>query len=205
MVPKPIIAALNGATAGLGLVVSLYCDLRIAADTAVFTTAFSRRGLIAEHGVSWMLPRLVGLPHAPRPAALGAQDHRRRGPRDRPGRPGAAGRRRSMEGVRAYAQRAGRAGVAALDAGHEAPALGGAVPDPERRRPRWATRRCGRASPPTTSRRAWPTSSRSARPASPAIDQRSRSHPGHRPGRRPGCARKACPSALLEHAPVAHR
>jgi enoyl-CoA hydratase/carnithine racemase len=63
-IPKPIIAALNGATAGLGLVVSLYCDLRIAADTAVFTTAFSRRGLIAEHGVSWMLPRLVGLPHA---------------------------------------------------------------------------------------------------------------------------------------------
>jgi len=63
-VPKPIIAALNGATAGLGLVISLYCDLRIAADTAVFTTAFSRRGLIAEHGVSWMLPRLVGLPHA---------------------------------------------------------------------------------------------------------------------------------------------
>ena len=63
MVPKPIIAALNGATAGLGLVVSLYCDLRIAADTAVFTTAFSRRGLIAEHGVSWILPRLVGLQH----------------------------------------------------------------------------------------------------------------------------------------------
>jgi enoyl-CoA hydratase/carnithine racemase len=63
VVPKPIIAALNGATAGLGLVVSLYCDLRIAADTAVFTTAFSRRGLIAEHGVSWMLPRLVGLQH----------------------------------------------------------------------------------------------------------------------------------------------
>jgi enoyl-CoA hydratase/carnithine racemase len=62
-VPKPIIAALNGATAGLGLVVSLYCDLRIAADSAVFTTAFSRRGLIAEHGVSWMLPRLVGLQH----------------------------------------------------------------------------------------------------------------------------------------------
>src|SRR5574342_422532 len=63
-VPKPIIAALNGATAGLGLVISLYCDLRIAADTAVFTTAFARRELIAEHGVSWMLPRLVGLQHA---------------------------------------------------------------------------------------------------------------------------------------------
>jgi len=62
-VPKPIIAALNGATAGLGLVIALYCDLRIAADAAVFTTAFSRRGLIAEHGGSWMLPRLVGLQH----------------------------------------------------------------------------------------------------------------------------------------------
>ena len=60
-VPKPILAALNGATAGLGLVIALYCDLRIASETAVFTTAFSRRGLIAEHGVSFMLPRLVGL------------------------------------------------------------------------------------------------------------------------------------------------
>ena len=63
-IAKPIIAALNGATAGLGLVVALYCDLRYAADSAIFTTAFSRRGLIAEHGVSWMLPQLVGLPHA---------------------------------------------------------------------------------------------------------------------------------------------
>ena len=97
MVPKPIIAALNGATAGLGLVVSLYCDLRIAADTAVFTTAFSRRGLIAEHGVSWMLPRLVGLQHAPRPAALRAQDHRGGGARHGPGRAGEAGRRRSRK------------------------------------------------------------------------------------------------------------
>jgi enoyl-CoA hydratase/carnithine racemase len=63
-IPKPIIAALNGATAGLGLVVSLYCDLRMASDGAVFTTSFARRGLIAEHGVSWMLPRLVGLQNA---------------------------------------------------------------------------------------------------------------------------------------------
>jgi enoyl-CoA hydratase/carnithine racemase len=64
LVPKPIVAAINGATAGLGLVIALYCDVRVAADTAIFTTAFSRRGLIAEHGISWMLPRLVGLPHA---------------------------------------------------------------------------------------------------------------------------------------------
>jgi len=63
-IPKPVVGALNGATAGLGLVVALYCDLRIAADSAVFTTSFSRRGLIAEHGVSWMLPRVVGLPRA---------------------------------------------------------------------------------------------------------------------------------------------
>lgn len=63
-VPKPVIAAINGPCAGLGLVLALYCDLRFAADTAVFTTAFSRRGLIAEHGISWMLPRLVGFANA---------------------------------------------------------------------------------------------------------------------------------------------
>ena len=59
-IAKPIIGMLNGATAGIGLVHALYCDLRFAADNTVFTTAFSRRGLIAEHGISWMLPRIVG-------------------------------------------------------------------------------------------------------------------------------------------------
>jgi len=63
-IAKPVIGALNGATAGLGLVVALYCDVRFASDAAVFTTSFARRGLIAEHGISWMLPRLIGLPHA---------------------------------------------------------------------------------------------------------------------------------------------
>lgn len=63
-VPKPIIAALNGPTAGVGLVVSLYADLRFASQTASFTTAFARRGLVAEHGIDWILPRLVGLPNA---------------------------------------------------------------------------------------------------------------------------------------------
>jgi len=59
-IAKPVIAMLNGAAAGIGLVHALYCDLRFAADNTVFTTAFARRGLIAEHGISWMLPRLVG-------------------------------------------------------------------------------------------------------------------------------------------------
>lgn len=63
-VGKPVIAAINGPCAGLGLVFTLYCDLRFAAEGAKFTSAFSRRGLIAEHGISWMLPRLVGLQNA---------------------------------------------------------------------------------------------------------------------------------------------
>ena len=63
-VPKPIIGAINGPCAGLGMVMALYCDMRFAAEEAVFTTAFSRRGLIAEHGISWLLPRLVGQANA---------------------------------------------------------------------------------------------------------------------------------------------
>lgn len=61
---KPVIAALNGPTVGLGLVIALYCDIRIAVDSATFTTAFSKRGLIAEHGIAWLLPRLVGVANA---------------------------------------------------------------------------------------------------------------------------------------------
>ena len=63
-VPKPIIAAINGPCAGLGLVVALYADMRFASENAVFLTAFARRGLIAEHGISWLLPRLVGMANA---------------------------------------------------------------------------------------------------------------------------------------------
>ncbi|WP_340692112.1 enoyl-CoA hydratase [Hyphomonas sp.] len=58
--PKPIIAAINGPCAGIGLVFSLFADLRFATDDAKFTTAFSQRGLIAEHGIGWLLPRLIG-------------------------------------------------------------------------------------------------------------------------------------------------
>jgi enoyl-CoA hydratase/carnithine racemase len=59
-IPKPIIAAINGPCAGLGLVFALMCDVRFAAASAKLTTAFARRGLVAEHGISWMLPRLIG-------------------------------------------------------------------------------------------------------------------------------------------------
>ena len=62
--PKPVIAAINGPCAGLGLVMALFCDMRFASEKAVFTTAFARRGLIAEHGIDWILPRVVGLPNA---------------------------------------------------------------------------------------------------------------------------------------------
>jgi enoyl-CoA hydratase/carnithine racemase len=59
-IPKPVIACINGAAAGLGLVHALMCDIRFAAAGAKLTTAFSRRGLVAEHGIAWILPRLVG-------------------------------------------------------------------------------------------------------------------------------------------------
>jgi enoyl-CoA hydratase/carnithine racemase len=61
---KPIIAAINGPCAGMAVPISLACDLRFASDKAVFTVAFSQRGLIAEWGISWLLPRLVGTAHA---------------------------------------------------------------------------------------------------------------------------------------------
>lgn len=59
-VPKPIFAAINGPVAGIGLCMALFCDFRYMAEGQKLTTAFARRGLIAEHGISWMLPRLIG-------------------------------------------------------------------------------------------------------------------------------------------------
>lgn len=63
-VRKPVIAAINGPCAGMAVPISLCADLRFASDRAVFTTAFVQRGLIAEWGISWLLPRLVGTAHA---------------------------------------------------------------------------------------------------------------------------------------------
>ena len=62
--PKPIIAAINGPAAGVGFIMALYCDIRFAKEGAVFSSAFSKRGLIAEWGVGWILPRLVGIARA---------------------------------------------------------------------------------------------------------------------------------------------
>jgi enoyl-CoA hydratase/carnithine racemase len=59
-IDKPMIAAINGAAAGLGLVEALFCDIRFTTPQAKLTTSFAKRGLIAEYGLSWMLPRLVG-------------------------------------------------------------------------------------------------------------------------------------------------
>ncbi|WP_052810064.1 enoyl-CoA hydratase-related protein [Streptomonospora alba] len=57
---KPVVAAVNGPAAGVGLALALFCDVRFAADDAKLTTSFSRRGLVAEYGIAWQLPRLVG-------------------------------------------------------------------------------------------------------------------------------------------------
>jgi enoyl-CoA hydratase/carnithine racemase len=59
-IPKPVIAAINGPAVGLGLVIATYCDLRFASEDAKFGTAFARRGLIAEYGLAWLLPKIVG-------------------------------------------------------------------------------------------------------------------------------------------------
>jgi len=63
-VPKPVIGAINGACAGIGLAQALCFDYRFAVDGAKFTTAFSKRGLPAEDASAWMLTRLVGPAHA---------------------------------------------------------------------------------------------------------------------------------------------
>jgi enoyl-CoA hydratase/carnithine racemase len=63
-ISKPLIAAVNGACAGLGFVFACLCDMRFVERQAKFTSAFVNRGLIAEHGSSWILPRILGASHA---------------------------------------------------------------------------------------------------------------------------------------------
>lgn len=59
-IPKPVLAAVNGGVAGLGFVIMCFADIRFAAAGAKITTSFAKLGLPAEHGVSWVLPRLIG-------------------------------------------------------------------------------------------------------------------------------------------------
>lgn len=61
---KPVIAAINGPAAGVGLVLACFCDIRFAVAGAKLTTAHGRLNLPAEYGLSWLLPRLVGVGHA---------------------------------------------------------------------------------------------------------------------------------------------
>lgn len=63
-IPKPIICAINGACVGVSLVIALFCDIRYASDKAKLSAAFVKRGLVAEHGIAWLLPRLIGLNRA---------------------------------------------------------------------------------------------------------------------------------------------
>jgi len=62
--PKPVLASINGVTAGAGLSLALLCDLRIASESARFTAVFVRRGLTPDYGCTWTLPRVVGLSNA---------------------------------------------------------------------------------------------------------------------------------------------
>ena len=136
---------LNGATAGIGLVHALYCDLRFAADNTVFTTAFSRRGLIAEHGISWMLPRIVG--HA---NALDLLMSARRVYSDEALRIGLVNRLYPPDQLRradlCLCARSRRFRLAERDRRDQAPALRRAVPvaggSHHRRQPRNARSRC---------------------------------------------------------------
>ena len=57
---KPMVAAINGGCAGVGLVQALLCDIRFAARGAKLATSFTRRGLAGEYGITWLLPRMVG-------------------------------------------------------------------------------------------------------------------------------------------------
>lgn len=61
---KPVVAAVNGACAGIGLALVLFCDIRFVSAAARLTTAAPRLGLPAEYGMSWMLPRIVGVTRA---------------------------------------------------------------------------------------------------------------------------------------------
>ena len=89
---KPVIAGLNGAVAGGGMIPALCADIRLAADNMFFTTSFAQRGLIAEHGISWLLPRLVGPSRALELLMTARRARRAGGVRDGPRQQGVSAR-----------------------------------------------------------------------------------------------------------------
>ena len=127
-VGKPVIGAINGSTAGLGFVIALYCDIRIASDQAKFSTAFSRRGLIAEHGISWTLAAPRRRVQRARLAPFRPPDRRGRGTANGPGQPRAAAG--GVDGGRlGLCEGAGHDGVSAVNASDEKTGLRGAIPN----------------------------------------------------------------------------
>ena len=163
---QPIVGAINGVAAGAGASLAFACDLRVAAETATFTLAFGRIGLVPDSGATWFLPRLVG-------SGQGRRDWRCCPTRCRPPR-------RSGWGLVA---RVVPVGDVVTEARAMAAAAGGAAPRAPWRsrstrstgrgartwRPAWRTRRTSRASParPRITPRAWPPSWRSGRRGSP--------------------------------------
>ncbi len=158
-IKKPIIGAINGAAAGLGMVIALYCDIRFASDKAKFSTAFSRRGLIAEYGMSWMLPRLVGVANALDLLYSARLVDGRRGAAHGAGQPRVSAgsvRERSAKVRRGAGQRR----LAPLAAGDQAASVRRAVADRWASRSTWPTKKWSRRWPARISKRAWPTSSK---------------------------------------------
>ena len=99
--PQPVIAAVNGAAAGGGLGLALAADIRLASPAARFNAAFVRIGLSAgDVGVSWSLPRVVGLGHAAEIMLTGPVRGRRRGRADRARQPRRPRGRAARRGVR---------------------------------------------------------------------------------------------------------
>jgi 2-(1,2-epoxy-1,2-dihydrophenyl)acetyl-CoA isomerase len=70
-IEKPIVAALNGPVYGAGVGIALACDLRVAAQSAKFSVAFIRIGLMPDAGVTFLLPRVIGLGRAMQMSMLG--------------------------------------------------------------------------------------------------------------------------------------
>ena len=166
-IDKPIIAAVNGAVAGMAYPFVLCCDLRVVTPDALFLTAFAQRGLIAEWGLSWVLPATRRAGGGARPAVLVAAGEGRRGARSRPRqlpRP-AGGAARLLPQLH---RRPGDEVLTRLDGGDEAPGVRATPRRARPRRARGAAADDGELRTGPTSRKACARSSRSDRPSSPA-------------------------------------